>query len=316
MNPHQLCILLSFLLLVTVVSARASVTETKQDVQTSNQPIPHNEAQNDPTAPAQNGLHDSICLMIESAAQASDIPAEYFARIIWQESRFNPNAVGPITRSGQQAQGIAQFMPATANERGLLDAFDPVQALPKSAEYLASLQKQFGNLGLAAAAYNAGPGRVQRWLSGTTYLPGETRHYVLAVTGLSIDDWVARGGHNDNDSSRRYNCKELISLVRNEPSEFVTRLEQRVATGSAMPWGVQLAAGFSRERALASYAKTLQAMRSLSVENDPIMLSAVLRSRGTRRFYQARIGTETRAKADSLCNQVRQLNYPCFVLKN
>jgi len=68
--------------------------------------------------------------MIESAAKANDLPLEFFARVIWQESRFQSDAVGPVTRSGRRAQGIAQFMPGTASERRLLDPFDPVQALP------------------------------------------------------------------------------------------------------------------------------------------------------------------------------------------
>src|SRR5437870_3050543 len=84
---------------------------------------------------------------------------------------------------GQRAQGIAQFMPGTAAERRLLDPFDPVQALPKSAEFLRELREQLGNLGLAAAAYNAGPQRVRDWLSGARPLPAETHNYVLAVTG-------------------------------------------------------------------------------------------------------------------------------------
>ena len=113
-----------------------------------------------------------MCLMIESAARAANLPLEFFARVIWQESRFRPDAVGPVTRSGQRAQGIAQFMPGTAGERGLLDPFNPVQALPKSAEFLGELAGQFGNLGLAAAAYNAGPRRVQEWLAGTGGMPG------------------------------------------------------------------------------------------------------------------------------------------------
>ena len=71
------------------------------------------------------GSRDSICLMIESAARANDLPVEYFARVIWQESRFQPDAVGPTTRNGQRAQGIAQFMPGTAAERRLLDPLDP-----------------------------------------------------------------------------------------------------------------------------------------------------------------------------------------------
>src|SRR5262245_56529226 len=134
-----------------------------------------------PPAPARAGnvdVRESLCLMIESAARAQNLPLEFFARVIWQESRFQADVVGPRTRSGDRAQGIAQFMPRTAAERGLLDPFDPVQALPKSAEFLRELADQFGNLGLAAAAYNAGPGRLREFLSGRRPLPAETRHYV------------------------------------------------------------------------------------------------------------------------------------------
>src|SRR6202166_151012 len=134
---------------------------------------------------------EAMCLMIESAARANDLPLEFFARVIWQERRFQSDAVGPLTRRGERAQGIAQFMPGTASERRLLDPFDPVQALPKSAEFLNELRTQFGNLGLAAAAYNAGPRRVQEWLGGSGNMPQETRNYVLAITGTTVDDWAA-----------------------------------------------------------------------------------------------------------------------------
>jgi soluble lytic murein transglycosylase-like protein len=55
------------------------------------------------------GTREAMCLMIESAARSQDLPVEFFARVIWQESRFQSDAVGPVTRSGQRAQGIAQF---------------------------------------------------------------------------------------------------------------------------------------------------------------------------------------------------------------
>jgi hypothetical protein len=108
----------------------------------------------------------SICQLVEAAAASNRLPFEFFARVIWQESRFRSDAVGPVTRSGRRAQGIAQFMPLTAAERLLRNPFDPAEALPKSAEFLRELQEQFGNLGLAAAAYNAGPTRVRDWLAG------------------------------------------------------------------------------------------------------------------------------------------------------
>src|SRR5438128_11772006 len=153
---------------------------------------------------------EAMCLMIESAARASGLPLEFFARVIWQESRFQSDAVGPVKRSGQRAQGIAQFMPGTASERRLLDPFDPVQALPKSAELLGELRDQFGKLGLAAAAYNAGPRRVQEWIAGTGGMPQETRNYVLAITGSTVEDW-AKAGRSGKTPERApaSSCRDL-----------------------------------------------------------------------------------------------------------
>src|SRR5882672_9156680 len=122
----------------------------------------------------ESDTREAMCLMIESAARAEGLPLEFFARVIWQESRFQADAVGPVTRSGERARGIAQFMPGTAAERNLFNPMDPIQALPKSAEFLSDLRSQFGNLGLAAAAYNAGPRRVREWLAGSGYMPQET----------------------------------------------------------------------------------------------------------------------------------------------
>ena len=110
---------------------------------------------------------DDICRAVEEDAAANGLPVEFFARVIWQESRFNAQAVSP-----KGAQGIAQFMPQTADWRGLADPFDPIEALKNSASYLHELQTKFGNLGLAAAGYNAGPGRVSAWLAGRRALAG------------------------------------------------------------------------------------------------------------------------------------------------
>src|SRR5829696_5212155 len=155
---------------------------------------------------------EAMCLMIEAAAKASHLPLEFFARVIWQESRFRSEAIGPVTRSGQRAQGIAQFMPGTASERGLLDPFNAVQALPKSAEFLAELRNEFGNLGLAAAAYNAGPRRVREWLAGTGPMPLETRNYVSAITGSTVEDW-AKAGRTGKMPDRPVtsSCRQLMA---------------------------------------------------------------------------------------------------------
>lgn len=274
-----------------------------------------------PTVTAEKGgeadTRESICLMIESAAKAHDLPLEFFARVIWQESRFQPDAVGPVTRSGKRARGIAQFMPGTASERRLLDPFDPVQALPKSAEFLKELREQFGNLGLAAAAYNAGPRRVQEWLAGTGGMPLQTRDYVFAITGSSVDDWAKAGrAAKLPEAKADTDCRTLMALLKRAPNPFVAELEQRVKLGADRPWGVQLAAGFSRNRALASYARAMSRLSAVIGERDPTLLSAVFRSRGTRPFYQVRIGADTRGEADDLCKQIRRTGQACLVLRN
>jgi soluble lytic murein transglycosylase-like protein len=107
-----------------------------------------------------------ICDALAAAAGENNLPVDFFARLIWQESRFDPMAV---SRAG--AQGVAQFMPATANSRGLADPFDPIESIAQSAKLLRDLRRELGNLGLAAAAYNAGPGRVRDWLAGRRGLP-------------------------------------------------------------------------------------------------------------------------------------------------
>lgn len=260
---------------------------------------------------------DSTCLLIESAAQANNLPLEFFARVIWQESRFRPDAIGPLTRSGGRARGIAQFMPRTAGERGLLDPLDPIQALPESAEFLRELRERFGNLGLAAAAYNAGPRRVQEWLAGSGPMPQETRSYVAAITGLTVEDW-ADGKPRDAPKSGRdpAACETLMALLRRAPNPFIEQLDERVRLVAASAWGVQLAAGFSRNRVLQSYARILQRFDAVLRERDPSILGSVLRSRGTRAFYQVRVGADTRAGADELCARLRRAGGACLVLRN
>ena len=265
----------------------------------------------------ESDTRESICLMIESAAREANLPLEFFARVIWQESRFRPDAVGPVTRSGQRAQGIAQFMPGTAGERGLLDPFNPVQALPKSAEFLAELREQFGNLGLAAAAYNAGPRRVQEWLAGTGGMPAETRNYVYAITGSSVEDWAKAGkGGKQPERMPTSSCRELMALLKQAPNPFIAGLEQRVMLAAAKQWGVQLAAGFSRDKALAMYGRAVSRLSSVIGNRDPSILTSRMRSRGPALFYQVRFGADTRPEADDLCNRIRKAGGACFVLRN
>src|SRR5690242_18277151 len=101
------------LLMVAFSSASATAEEAAPPpiVHPSVEELARPELQTTGKAVADGGTREAICLMIESAAQANDLPLEFFARVIWQESRFQSDAVGPMTRRGQRAEGIAQFMP-------------------------------------------------------------------------------------------------------------------------------------------------------------------------------------------------------------
>jgi hypothetical protein len=129
----------------------------------------------------------AMCTAVASAARAHHLPVPFFANLIWQESAFNPRSVSPVG-----AQGVAQFMPSTAKEYGLNNPFEPIQALHAAGRFLGRLLAQFGNLGLAAAAYNAGPGRVNDFMTKRRKLPDETKNYVVRITGRSADQWTSR----------------------------------------------------------------------------------------------------------------------------
>src|SRR5262245_51759087 len=81
--------------------------------------------------PARPATLEEVGAMVVAAADAHQLPVPFFARLIWQESGFRADVV-----SWAGAQGIAQFMPATAVWRGLLNPREPIQSLYKSADYL------------------------------------------------------------------------------------------------------------------------------------------------------------------------------------
>ena len=78
---------------------------------------------------------------------------------------------------------------------------------------------------------------------------------------------------------------------------------------------MQLAAGFSRDKALAMYARAMKRLSAVIGDQDPSLLSSVMRSRGTRAFYQVRIGADTRPAADDLCNRIRKAGGACLCWK-
>jgi soluble lytic murein transglycosylase-like protein len=152
--------------------------------------------------------HAEICDSLTKAAETNNVPVPFFINLLFQESRFE---AGVVSSAG--AQGIAQFMPETATSMGLDNPFDPVQAIPASARLLRELIHQFGNLGLAAAAYNAGPKRIQDWLDKKGKLPQETQGYVKTITGRPAETWTAAtAAYPGRRVPRHAPCQEAAGL--------------------------------------------------------------------------------------------------------
>jgi Transglycosylase SLT domain/D-alanyl-D-alanine carboxypeptidase/Putative Flp pilus-assembly TadE/G-like len=118
--------------------------------------------------------------LVVRSAEDGGIPPIVLAALLRTESGFNRWAVSPAG-----AQGIAQFMPATARGVGLRDPFDPVQAIPAAARLVGGHLRNFGSIPLALAAYNAGPGAVQRYGGVPPY--AETQAYVARIMALAGD---------------------------------------------------------------------------------------------------------------------------------
>jgi hypothetical protein len=174
-------------------------------------------------------LQMAICRTVDAAAASNRLSPAFLTRILWQESRFDPDAT---SRAG--AEGVAQFTPKTAIEHGLLDPRQIGPSIVHAARVLAELTIKFGNVGLAAAAYNAGARRVTTWLRGQSALPVETENYVVAVTGHTAAEWALGSPPNPRDDR---SCAVVVaSLGGSTPPRlpvWLSRLERRFLSALA-----------------------------------------------------------------------------------
>jgi len=130
--------------------------------------------------------------VVVRSARAGGVPPVVLASLLKVESDFNPHAV-----SGAGAQGIAQFMPATARGMGLRDPFNAEEAIMAAGRMLGADLRSFSSIPLALAAYNAGGGAVRRFGGIPPY--AETQAYVARIMALAGDPSLASGGGGRGD---------------------------------------------------------------------------------------------------------------------
>lgn len=248
------------------------------------------------------------CQMIGNLARQNGLSEGFFARLIWQESRFNFNALSPAG-----AEGIAQFMPGTARLRQLRDSYDPALALEASAIYLAELSTRYGNPGLAAVAYNGGEARADRFVAKKSGLPLETLNYVRIITGQDAQTW--------RDTPPKAQTMALKPGAPFIPTCLALSKSQRISPLKApkpktAPWGVQLASADSRAAAQQRFNLRTRTCRSVVSEQLPEIIRKSPQVKGRQPYYVARLGRSTRAAANVLCAKLRRQNCACAVYKN
>ena len=170
---------------------------------------------------------NALCSHAAAVATEHDLPVPFFANLIQQESGFKSHVVSPAG-----AQGIAQFMPRVARAYGLENPFDPLHSLSVSAKFLSELLGQFGNIGLAAAAYNAGPRRVQDWMAKRGKLPEETRNYVRNITGHPAERWARVSARTqDTRLPAHARCPDMPVIEVSVPEAAPIRVAKNGAKG-------------------------------------------------------------------------------------
>jgi hypothetical protein len=247
-----------------------------------------------------------ICRTIEKAARENALDPNFFARLLWRESLFDAGAVSPAG-----AEGIAQFMPETAKLRGLDDSFNPAEALHASANYLSELSRDYGNLGLAAAAYNGGEARVELFIAGEGGLPLETRAYVHAITGHSVETWREAPPESLDlslDAERTFQAACRAQAANRSWREFRS-------TPPMLPWGVIVASHRDRDGAERQIER-LQNRHAAILRGELVSYTHSRMPGMYRPLYNAQIGRNTRTDADALCGRLRAAGRSCMVLRN
>ena len=261
--------------------------------------------------PAASTPARTLCDAIQAAAKRNGLPYPFFTRLIWQESRFDPAAVSPAG-----AQGVAQFMPGTAAERGLADPFEATRALDESAAYLKELREKFGNVGLAAAAYNAGPGRIGRWLAGSASLPTETVGYVEIVTGHAAFEWrgpfSAAARPPELAPEPGFSC---LAFAGDAGRRRAPPVPDEPGAPPPKRWSVILVASYNKAAVLAEWQLQRARHAETLAAATPVLRRRHLGGLPAKK-YVMQIEEDDRSASNKLCNSLQGQGGNCVVLRN
>ncbi len=250
------------------------------------------------------------CNAIKAFSERHGLNTDFFARLIWQESRFDPNAL-----SHANARGIAQFIPSTAALRGLADPYNPADALEHSAQYLAEMVRRYGNEGMAAIGYNGGERRAEGFLQGNGLAP-ETVNYVPIITGLNAEDW--------RDNPPKAHDMRLSKTDSFLPACYAMAQNRRITplarpkppAPRIKPWGVQVGFAQSRKAAEAGARNRTAACRGVLGNEKPELIYQPHRVASKKGYFFARYGRNSRDGATKLCDAMRRQGCDCRVMQN
>lgn len=239
------------------------------------------------------------------------LPAAYLARLLWQESRFDPNAVSPAN-----AKGIAQFIDSTARLRRLSNPFNPAEAIARSAEYLGEMSRRYGNVGLAAIGYNGGERRAEGWKARSGGLARETINYVRIITGHTAETWRDSPPENltyalDGETPFHAACVAMAANRRVTPLAPPAPPPPRYAA-----WGAQVGFGNDPRAARAAYARLPRACRAAAPESRVELIPVRRRGPGDRVYHMVRVGADSRRAAANLCRAVNKAGCACAAYRN
>ena len=276
---------------------------------------------------------------IREASSTFRVPEQWIRAVMRQESGGHEQAVSPVG-----AMGLMQVMPATyrdlqSRHRTLgEDPFDPHNNILAGVAYIREMYDRYGSPGFLAA-YNAGPDRLDQYLSGASPLPDETVNYLAAISP-NLGSAVPPSGPlvqyasaavppraPPSDASLASGCDPNAAY---DPDRPCARLE-RAATAPALPppirsvsaamlplsagggWGVQVGAfrseGLARAVAEGARTEALDQLRGAAIALPPTTPF------GGTALYRARLVNLSAAAAQSACDRLNQRQLPCVVVR-